>query len=148
MTVRTGEFMIYSFYNKETNTYNKEFFTPDDTLKKFMYRQLTIASYKEEGFQIAGVLYVNHETYLNARLTKTVEDYLYNDQYEQEVKKKFKRGEMSRDVYLDTIKCIQDNKWTDLKILDSQIRRLIRNDYDVENEIAIQLYDEYLRHIM
>lgn len=148
MTARTGDYMIYLFYNTEMNTYNKEFFLPDDSIKRFAYRQLTIADMKDKGYQIAGVLYVNKETYLNARLNQTVEDYIYEDNAEQETRRKFKRGEMSRDVYIDTMKAIQDFKWTCLKKIDMQVRRLMREDFDVENEIAIQLYDRYLRSIM
>lgn len=146
--MKTGKYMIYSFYNKGTNTYEKEFFLPDDNFQRFMTRLLTIASYKEKGSQIAGVIYVDKESYLNARLTATVEDYIYEDQMEQETRRKYRRGEMNRDVYLDTLKCIQDFKWTCLKKIESQIRRMVREDFDVENEIALQLYDQYLQAIL
>jgi hypothetical protein len=142
---RTGDYYIYSFYNKEYDIYEKEFFLPDSDFKHYMYRVLSVASRKEKGYQIAGILYVNKETYLNARLSKTVEDYLYEDHLEEETRKKYKNGAMSRDVYLDTIKLCQDFKWTCLKKLDMQIRRMVREDFDVENEIALQLYDQYLR---
>lgn len=140
--------MIYSFYNKGTNTYEKEFFLPDDNFQRLMFRLLTIASYKEKGSQIAGVLYVDKESYLNARLTATVEDYIYEDQMEQETRRKYKCGQLDRDVYLDTLKMIQDFKWTCLKKIDMQIRRMVREDFDVENEIALQLYDQYLQAIL
>ena len=113
-----------------------------------MTRLLTIASYKEKGSQIAGVIYVDKESYLNARLTATVEDYIYEDQMEQETRRKYKCGQLERDVYLDTLKMIQDFKWTCLKKIDMQIRRMVREDFDVENEIALQLYDQYLQAIL
>ena len=146
--MKTGKYMIYIFYNKETNTYEKEFFLPDDNFQRLMNRLLTIASYKEKGSQIAGVLYVDKESYLNARLTATVEDYIYEDQMEKETRIKYKRGQLDRDVYLDTLKMIQDFKWTCLKKIDTQIRRMVREDFDVENEIALQLYDQYLQAIL
>ena len=146
--MKTGKYMIYKFYNRGTDTYETEFFLPDDTFQRTLYRLLTIASYKEKGSQIAGVLYVDKESYLNARLTATVEDYIYEDQMEQETRRKYKCGQLDRDVYLDTLKMIQDFKWTCLKKIDMQIRRMVREDFDVENEIALQLYDQYLQAIL
>ena len=146
--MKTGKYMIYKFYNRGTDTYETEFFLPDDTFQRTVYRLLTIASYKEKGSQIAGVIYVDKESYLNARLTATVEDYIYEDQMEQETRRKYKCGQLDRDVYLDTLKMIQDFKWTCLKKIDMQIRRMVREDFDVENEIALQLYDQYLQAIL
>lgn len=146
--MKTGKYMIYKFYNRGTDTYETEFFLPDDTFQRIAYRLLTIASYKEKGSQIAGVLYVDKESYLNARLNLTVEEYIDNDRYEQEVKQQYRRGQMKREVYLDTLKMIQDFKWTCLKKIDMQIRRMVREDFDVENEIALQLYDLYLQAIL
>ena len=146
--MKTGKYMIYSFYNKGTNTYEKEFFLPDDSFQRLMTRLLTIASYEEKGSQIAGVIYVDKESYLNARLNLTVEEYIDNDRYEQEVRQQYRRGQMKREVYLDTMKCTQDLKWSYLKKIDMQIRRILREGFNVENEIALQLYDQYLQAIL
>ena len=140
--MKTGKYMIYKFYNSGTDTYETEFFLPDYTFQRTVYRLLTIASYKEKGSQIAGVLYVDKESYLNARLNLTVEEYIDNDRYEQEVKQQYRRGQMKREVYLDTMKCTQDLKWSYLKKIDMQIRRILREGFDVENEIALQLYEQ------
>ena len=148
MTTRTGNYMIYKMYSEELENYTMEFFLPDESLKRLAYRLLTLADYKERGYRVAGVLYVDKEAYLNARLANTVEDYLYEDRLEREVKEKFRRGQMNREVYLDTMKAIQDFKWTCLKKIDFQIRRMVREDFDVENEIALQLYDQYLKAIL
>lgn len=146
--MKAGKYMIYKFYSEETNTYSTEFFLPDDSFQRVMFRILTIASYKEKGCQIAGVLYVDKEAYLNAKLSNVVEEYIYNDQHEQEVRQKYRLGQMSKDVYLETMKCIQDFKWTCLKRIDMLIRRMVREDFDVENEIALQLYDQYVQAIL
>lgn len=148
MTTRTGDYMIYKMYSEELENYTTEFFLPDESLKRLAYRLLTLADYKERGYRIAGVLYVNKESYLNARLTNTVEDYLYEDRLEREVKNQFRRGQMDREVYLNTMRGIQDFKWTCLKKIDMQIRRMIREDMDIENEIALALYDQYLQAIL
>ena len=146
--MKTGKYMIYKFYNSGTDTYETEFFLPDDTFQRTLYRLLTIASYKEKGSRIAGVLYVDKESYLNARLNATVEDYIYEDQMEQETRRKYKCGQLDREVYLDTLNMIQDFKWTCLKKIYKQIRRMVREDFDVENEIALQMYDMYLQEIL
>ena len=146
--MKTGKYMIYKFYNSGTDTYETEFFLPDDTFQRTLYRLLTIASYKDKGSQIAGVLYVDKESYLNARLNLTVEEYIDNDRYEQEVRQQYRRGQMKREVYLDTMKCTQDLKWSYLKKIDMQIRRILREGFNVENEIALQLYDQYLQAIL
>lgn len=140
--------MIYKMYSEELENYTTEFFLPDESLKRLAYRLLTLADYKERGYRIAGVLYVNKESYLNARLTNTVEDYLYEDRLEREVKNQFRRGQMDREVYLNTMRGIQDFKWTCLKKIDMQIRRMVREDMDIENEIALALYDQYLQAIL
>ena len=103
---------------------------------------------KEKGYLIMGIAYVDKATYLNQRLNNTVEEYLYMDREEQDVRFKLKFHEMDRDVAIKTLEMIQDHKWTLLKVLGSQIRRLIREDFDVENEIAIQLYDQYLKALL
>ena len=148
MTTRTGNYMIYKLYNGATGDYTTEFFLPDDSARRILERHLTLASYKERGYRVAGILYVDKEAYLNARLTNVVEEYLYEEKCEREAKYKFKNGLMSRDVYLDTMRMIQDYKWTCLKRIDINVRRMIREDYNIENEIALQLYDEYLKAMM
>lgn len=148
MTTRTGNYMIYKMYSKELDNYTTVFFIPDDTFKRVAYRLLTLADYKERGYQVAGILYVDKEAYLNARLADTVEDYLYEDRLERETKQKFRSGQMDRDVYLDTMRMIQDYKWTCLKKIDMQIRRMVREDFTIENEIALALYDEYLSLVL
>ena len=145
MTIRHGEYFIYKFYNKETHDYATEFFLPDNSLKRRAYRLVSIASLKEKGYEVSGILRVDKEAYLNARLTKTVEDYLHLDKAEDEIRTKFRRYEVEADVYLDTMQSIQDSKWTCYKLIAMQIRRMLREDFNVENEIALQLYDEYMK---
>ena len=78
----------------------------------------------------------------------TVEDYLCMENQEREVKLSYRSGNMTSDVAVKTIEMIQDQKWTLLKVLYSQVRRIVRNGYVVENEMALALYDEYLKAIL
>lgn len=145
--MKQGDYMIYKLYRKDPEDMVTEFFLPDNPKRK-VRRLASLASYKKEGYLVFGIMYVDKESYLNARLTATVEDYIYEDQMEQETRRKYKYGQINKDVYLDTLKLIQDFKWTCLKKIDMQIRRMVREDFDVENEIALQLYDQYLQAIL
>lgn len=147
MTTR-GNYMIYKMVRKDPEDKVTLFFLPDDSLRRLLERRLELASMKEQGYLIMGIAYVDKATYLNQRLNNTVEEYLYMDREEQDVRFKLKFHEMDRDVAIKTLEMIQDHKWTLLKKLGSQIRRLIREDFDVENEIAIQLYDQYLKALL
>lgn len=139
------EYMIYKLYNSEKDQIVTEFFLPDETLKRFLARQLELASLRENGYKVIGILYVDKEGYLNARLTYWTEEYCVCDRNEQDTKSRFRQGELSYDVASKTLEMIQDLKWTYLKNINSCIRRLIREDFDIRNEVAIQLHDQYLR---
>ena len=142
-----GDYMIYKFYNKELDDMQTEFFLPDTSLRRLAERLLTIQCLKERGYLVMGVVYVDKESYLNARLNSTVEEYLYMDRQEQDTKMKFRTGQMSQDVAWKTLEMIQDHKWTLLKTIHLQIRRMVKDDFSVENEIALMLHDEYLKAI-
>ena len=43
---------------------------------------------------------------------------------------------------------IQEKEWTVLKQISRIMRILIREDFDIHNEIGIQLYDQYLQAIL
>lgn len=146
--MRQGKYMIYKLYKKDINDYTLEFFLPDDDLKRKLNRVLTLASLKEKGYRIAGILYVDKESYLNARLAQSVQDYLYQDNAEHEVKKNFRQGLMSEEIAVKTLEMIQDMKWDLLKNIHRQVKRMVREDFDVENEIALMLCDQYLKAIL
>lgn len=143
-----GNYMIYKMVRKDPEDKVTLFFLPDDSLRRVLERQLQLASMKEQGYLIMGIAYVDKETYLNQRLNETVEEYCYMDMQEQQTKRDYRFGMIDRDVAIKTLEMIQDHKWTLLKVMASQIRRLMREDFDVENEIAIQLYDQYVKAIL
>ena len=147
--MKKGDYIIYKLINSN----DKEvilFFLPekntDEVLKRKTYRLLTLQSYKSQGYSVYAVAYVDKETYLNAKLDERVKEYCYVDKYEREFRER--RYEVSPEVYFDTIQCCEDNKWTALKQISMIIRRLIREDLDIQNEIGIQLYDQYVQTVM
>jgi len=125
-----------------------EYFLPRISLERKLDRWSRMNELKNSGYVVLATVFVDKETYLNLRINDTVGDYCYQDKLEQEYRAKYRHGEIDREVYIDTMKAIQDYKWTCLKKLDMQMRRLFREDFDCWNEIAIQLYDQFLKGIM
>ena len=146
MTKANG-YMIYKLYNAKEDHTEMEFFLPDNDLKRVTWRLMTLASYKEKGYEVIGILKVDEETYLNARLNETVKEYLYMDNREIQTKVDFRCGMISARTAQRTLEAIQDHKWTLLKVLAKQMRRIIYKDYTVYNEIALKLYDEYIKEV-
>ena len=143
--MKNGSYMIY----KMINTKGEEetlFFLPEvdeDKLKRKLARLLEVQSYRNNGYSVFGILYVDKETYLNARLDYRVKEYCQLDISEQETRRdKYK---MTPEVYFQTMQMIQDMKWSCLKTISMTIRRLVREDLSVYNEVGIQLYDQYLK---
>ena len=147
--MKKGDYIIYKLINSNDEEVIL-FFLPekntDEVLKRKTYRLLTLQSYKSQGYSVYAVAYVDKETYLNAKLDERVKEYCYVDKYEREFRER--RCEVSPEVYFDTIQCCEDNKWTALKQISMIIRRLIREDLDIQNEIGIQLYDQYIQTVM
>lgn len=144
-----GNYMIYRLVNDEGRE-ETLFYLPekdaDEVLRRKAYRLLELAQYKFCGFSVYAIAYVDKETYLNARLDYRVKEYCQLDRDEQDTRRR--RCEMSPEVYVQTLEMIQDMKWTKLKTISMCIRRLMREDFDIHNEIGIQLYDQYLQAIL
>ena len=107
-----GEFAIISLYDPQTEEFTQEFFRPDDG---FFSRQIRLSELKSQGFKVAGVLYVNRETYYNAKVCKYVSDYIKQDIMKQEAQKDFDNGLCDADDLFLRVQCCEDTKWTTLK---------------------------------
>lgn len=148
MKLRIGNYEVVKLYSERENLYINEFFPPTNGLKRLVDKASLLSAYKSDGYLIAVTMHVDKETYINLRINDTVNDYCELDKSEQEYRAKYRAGKINRDVYIDTMKDIQDLKWTCLKKLDMQIRRLNREEFDCYNELALQLYDQFLKGIM
>ena len=140
--------MIYKLQRENPEDMVTKFFLPDDSLSRYFNRLAELSQMRENGYLVMGIAYVDKQTYLNERLNETVREYLYMDNSEEDTKWKYRCGEMTREVAFKTLEMINDHKWTLLKVMASQIRRLMREDFDVDNEIAIQLYDQYCKALL
>lgn len=138
---RPGEFAIVSLYDPETEEFTQEFFRPDDG---FFSRTLRLSELKSQGFKVAGILYVNKETYYNAKLANLCSDYIKQDNFKREAQRDFDNGRISADDLFLRVQCCEDTKWTTLKSITKMVRRMQRWQLDVESEIALQLYDQYM----
>ena len=139
--------MIYRLFNEELNDTEVAFFLPDNARRR-LERALALQAMKEKGYLVVGMMYVDKETYLNARLTETVNEYkLMNDQ-EKEIREAFARGENSYRTTLRSLEIVQERQWSLLKKINRQIDRIINEELEVKNEIAIQLNDQYLKAIL
>lgn len=147
MPMKFGNYEVVRLKHDDLGMLN-EYFLPMDSLERKFNRCKRMSALKHEGYVVLGIVFVDKETYLNMRINDTVEDYCYQDRLEQEYKIKYRHDEMDRDTYIDTMKLIQDYKWTCLKKLDMQMRRLFREDFECYNEVAIQLYDQFLGCVM
>lgn len=144
MKLKTGDYAVYRLFNAATEDFTTEFFLPCANLARWLDKKARLADLRAKGYVVQGVVCVDHETYLNLRINDTIEDYCYEDRMEQDYRLMYRRGQISREVYIDTMKAIQDYKWTCLKRLDMQMRRIQSHDYDCYNEVALQLYDKFL----
>ena len=145
MKVKYGKYMIYRMYNRGTKENLTVFFPPDTDLFTLMLRKQRLNELKSNNFIVCGILYVNEETYLNAKINETVNDYLYTDRQEATYREKYFRGDISFDCFAETMSLVSEHKWTVLRVLNSQMRRAWRRDYAVENEMAHILYNYHIK---
>ena len=144
MPIKVGEYQIHKFYHPEKG-YMCEYLTPADSLTQKVSKALVIQARKSEGYVPVGIIYVDEETYINMRINETVDEYLYEDNAEQECRKKYRNGYVCPDKFVEEMQIIKEYKWTLMKKLDSQMRRLRNNDFNCYNEVAMQLNDQFLR---
>lgn len=137
----TGEYAILKFRKPQDNDIVTEFLLPDKSLFDKMARLKTLADYRVNGYICCGFVTVDKETYLNARLNESVREYCENEDYRKEVVGQYHRSVISNQVFFETMRLIDDFKWTCLKKIEMQVRRLIREDFSVQNEVALQLFD-------
>lgn len=142
-----GNYMIYKMHRDEEDVVTL-FFLPDDSLRRVTERLMKLKSMRDSGYKPMGVAYVDKETYLNLRLNETVKDCCEMDTQEQDLRAKYRLGLVDFDVAMQTLEMMRDYKWTCMKKLSMQVRRLIREDFTIYNETAIQLFNMYQRELL
>ena len=140
MTKTENGYAIYKMKNVTTGEIITEFFLPVKDLRGSFDKRQRLARLNTDGYVCCGFVNVDKATYLTARLNETVNEFCQNDQYRQEFRQSYADRYLDETFY-ETMRLIDDFKWTCLRKLDQQVRRLICEDMDVQNEIAVQLYD-------
>ena len=147
------DYMIYKMENPNIHDEVYYFFLPergvsyDIVLDRKVKRHLELIELNKKGYEIAGILYVDKEEYLNTRLNVAVDEYCKLDREEQEIKSRMYSYYTSRTMY-QTLELIKDRKWTLAKKIAKLVRRLMKEDLSVYNEIALALSDRYLDSII
>lgn len=145
----------YRIYRLENNLNNDTvfmFYLPEEgvdkksAIKGKVKRLKELHDLKKKGYVIVADILTDKEGYLNARLNVAVEDYCYLDKRETEVR--LYKYKYSDAVLCKTLECIMDSKQVAMKKIVRLVRRLNGEDLCVHNEIALALYDSYLRAIL
>lgn len=145
MHENTWGFYIYELTNTTNGDVEYLFFSPDKSIWDVLRRHYEVKGYKDIGFEVTSMKKVYKDEYLNTKIDHKVFEYCAEDNYEQYTRQRWANKEISDKVAIETLELIQSRK----NVLMSQIGTLIRRcgyaDLDVNNEIALALYDEHLK---
>lgn len=128
-------FLMYNLMN-EKGEEETLFFPPRSEDSKIKQE---LDHYKNCGYIITGVLKLDKEDYLNARLNCYVKEYCQLDLDEKRFKKTVTNT--SLEVIFSTLELMQQNKETKAKQIGMAIRRLINCGFSINNELAIAIYN-------
>ncbi len=147
MPMKVGKYQVHKLFNP-TKGYVIEYFPPTESLIQKASRNLRISFLKNEGYVPVGIIYVDEETFINLLINEAVDEYLFEDSREQELKKtySFHYGAVD-ERYVDQVQIVRERKWTIQKKLNGYMKDLIHKDYQCYNEVAIQLNDQWLRNL-
>lgn len=138
----TNGYSIFKFRRPQEEEIVTLFFLPCKDIVDKIARDRELKSMVDNGYMCAGFVNVDRETYLNARIDETVRQFCENERFRTECVERFSAGGMSLKTFTDTMRLVDDFKWTCLTKIDMQVRRVLnREGFDVRNEIALQLYD-------
>lgn len=77
---------------------------------------------------------------LQTSLNQTVDEYLYNEDHRKEITVKYSHDIIDRELFYETMKAIEDFRWTCLKVIDMKVSRILKSEDTVNNETALELY--------
>ena len=140
-------FYIYEFEHESAGDIQYLFFPPDVDCHDTIYRMAQVRSITKGGYELNTLRMVTREVYLNAKIEYRLNEYLASDNYEQFTKRRWRDREITDKVALETLTMIQEQKAVSMKQIGMLIRRCQRYDYDVDNEIALAVYDSYLKDL-
>lgn len=148
-------YKIYRMENRKINDEVLKFYLPEEgvpskiALKRKAGRLLELHDLKKKGYVITAEILVNREDYLNTRLNVAVADYCKLDNEERQMKtlSSYWVHKLTNKSLCADLEPIVESKRVCLKRIVSLVRRLNNEDLDIRNEVAIMLYDQYVRDI-
>lgn len=145
----------YRIYRLENETLNNDvvfkFYLPEEdadaktVLKRKAGRLSELHDLKKKGYVITADILTDKEGYLNARLSVAVNDYCHYDKEERRLRLFSFR--YSQQTLCKGLEMLIESKRVAMKKIVSLVRRLNSEDLDIHNEVAIMLYDQYIKEI-
>ena len=145
--MKEKRFYIYEMYHESAGDTQFLFFPPDVDCRDTIYRVAQVRDMTKAGYELNTLRMVSREVYLNEKIEYRLNEYLENDKYEQYTKRRWRNREITDKVALETLTMIQEQKAVSMKQIGMLIRRCQRYDYDIESEIALAVYDSYLKDL-
>ena len=136
---RLGSYQVVSLVNS-AGVEEKLFFSPIKCLKDEIERRVKIAQYSNAGFKVFATCNVNLETYLDLKIDYCVMQYISLDQREREYRKLCNKRPLEG-WELESIEMLKELKFTELKKLSINMRRMKSHNFPVKNDIAVYLND-------
>lgn len=140
--MKAGEYVIVRMVKDDEQV--TLFFLPDSLRLKLNY---TVRCYEKDGYSFLAEAHVDRETYYNEKLNDKVRKYCEADRHEQYIREQYRQNLITSDDFYDMVSACENDKWVMLRLMEQLIRRMCQLDFDVDNEIAIQLVDQYRRAI-
>lgn len=145
-------YRIYRLENETLKDVLFKFYLPEEevdtktALKRKASRLKELHDLKKKGYVITADILANKEDYLNARLSVAVSDYCHFDKEERHLRLYSFR--YSPQTLCKSLESLIDSKRSAMKRIVSLVRRLNNEDLDIHNEVALMLYDQYIKEIM
>lgn len=133
---------ILKFRNEEGQFKTETLYARDSVLKGLV-RESLISDYRKQGFNFVAEFDVTREAYYIAKIDNSVLDYLENEQNRVKVQNDFRECKINKAVYIETMRLIDDYKWTVLSKLHLQMDIASRKEYNITNELAFDLVNAY-----
>lgn len=137
--MRMGSYQVVSLVNAQ-GVEEKLFFAPVKCLKDEIKRRVRISQYSNAGFKVFATCNVNLETYLDLKIDYCVMQYISLDQQEREYKE-LHNNKPLEGWELESIEMLKELKFTELRKLALNMRRMRSHSFPVKNDIAVYLYD-------
>lgn len=121
--------------------------TTTEVHKKFLnpgaFLEPHCKAYTRDGWTVFSVQLCTREEYLNYRLDDVVESINDTEHERERLRQQFRDGVLDVDSYTTALTVVVECVMSDMRRLHKLMNRIWDNDYSVQNEEAIQLYNAF-----